>query len=195
MDDKMYLSPGALHELQQRIADYEDEAAYKKLFFHFFLPLKSFSFTIIKSKELAEEIVSDVLIEIWAKRKQLTAIDDLKMYLYVSVRNASLRKLQQGKKRMALSLDDVNVEFASSFENAETILLTHELSKTIEAAIQQLPQRCKLIFKLAKEDRLKYKEIALLLNISVKTIDHQVSIALKKIAEVLHISLKKPSSQ
>ena len=195
MDDKMHLSPGALHELQQRIADYEDEAAYKKLFFHFFLPLKSFSFTIIKSKELAEEIVSDVLIEIWAKRKQLTAIDDLKMYLYVSVRNASLRKLQQGKKRMALSLDDVNVEFASSFENAETILLTHELSKTIDAAIQQLPQRCKLIFKLAKEDRLKYKEIALLLNISVKTIDHQVSIALKKIAEVLHISLKKPSSQ
>lgn len=195
MDDKMYLSPGALHELQQRIADYEDEAAYKKLFFHFFLPLKSFSFTIIKSKELAEEIVSDVLIEIWAKRKQLTAIDDLKMYLYVSVRNASLRKLQQGKKRMALSLDDVNVEFASSFENAETILLTHELSKTIDAAIQQLPQRCKLIFKLAKEDRLKYKEIALLLNISVKTIDHQVSIALKKIAEVLHIALKKPSSQ
>ena len=191
----MHLSPGALHELQQRIADYEDEAAYKKLFFHFFLPLKSFSFTIIKSKELAEEIVSDVLIEIWAKRKQLTAIDDLKMYLYVSVRNASLRKLQQGKKRMALSLDDVNVEFASSFENAETILLTHELSKTIDAAIQQLPQRCKLIFKLAKEDRLKYKEIALLLNISVKTIDHQVSIALKKIAEVLHISLKKPSSQ
>ena len=195
MEDKMYLSPGALHELQQRIADYEDEAAYKKLFFHFFLPLKSFSFTIIKSKELAEEIVSDVLIEIWAKRKQLTSIDDLKMYLYVSVRNASLRKLQQGKKRMALSLDDVNVEFASSFENAETILLTHELSKTIDAAIQQLPQRCKLIFKLAKEDRLKYKEIALLLNISVKTIDHQVSIALKKIAEVLHISLKKPSSQ
>ena len=195
MDDKMHLSPGALHELQQRIADYEDEAAYKKLFFHFFLPLKSFSFTIIKSKELAEEIVSDVLIEIWAKRKQLTAIDDLKMYLYVSVRNASLRKLQQGKKRMALSLDDVNVEFASSFENAETILLTHELSKTIDAAVQQLPQRCKLIFKLAKEDRLKYKEIALLLNISVKTIDHQVSIALKKIAEVLHISLKKPSSQ
>lgn len=191
----MYLSPGALHELQQRIADYEDEAAYKKLFFHFFLPLKSFSFTIIKSKELAEEIVSDILIEIWAKRKQLTAIDDLKMYLYVSVRNASLRKLQQGKKRMALSLDDVNVEFASSFENAETILLTHELSKTIDAAIQQLPQRCKLIFKLAKEDRLKYKEIALLLNISVKTIDHQVSIALKKIAEVLHIALKKPSSQ
>lgn len=190
----MPLNSIALQDLQQRIADYEDEVSYKKLFFHFFLPLKSFSFSIIKSKELAEEIVSDILIEIWAKRKQLTEIEDLKMYLYVSVRNASLRKLQQTKKTMFLSLDEVRVEFASPDENAETILLTQELSEKIDTAIQQLPQRCKLIFKLAKEDRLKYKEIAVLLNISVKTIDHQVSIALKKIAETLHISLKKPSS-
>ena len=194
MDDKMFLNSFALLELQQRIADYEDEVSYKKLFFHFFLPLKSFSFSIVKSKELAEEIVSDVLIEIWAKRKQLTEIGDLKMYLYVSVRNASLRKLQQTKKSVVLSLDEVNVEFASAYENAETILLTQELSGKIDTAIQQLPQRCKLIFKLAKEDRLKYKEIGILLNISVKTIDHQVSIALKKIADVLDISLKKPSS-
>ncbi len=194
MDENMPFNSIALHDLQQRIADYEDEVSYKKLFFHFFLPLKSFSFSIIKSKELAEEIVSDVLIEIWAKRKQLAEIADLKMYLYVSVRNASLRKLQQSKKAMFLSIDDVSVEFASPDDNAETILLTQELSEKIDTAVQQLPQRCKLIFKLAKEDRLKYKEIALLLNISVKTIDQQISIALKKIAETLHISLKNPSS-
>ncbi len=195
MNEKTSLNSLALKELQQRIADYEDEVSYKKLFFHFFLPLKSFSFSIIKSKELAEEIVSDILIEIWAKRKQLTEIEDLKMYLYVSVRNASLRKSRQTKKSMVFSLDEVNVEFTSTYENAESILLTRELAEKIDEAIQQLPQRCKLIFKLAKEDRLKYKEIAVLLNISVKTIDHQVSIALKRIAEVLRISLKKPSSQ
>lgn len=195
MNENTSLNSLALKELQQRIADYEDEVSYKKLFFHFFLPLKSFSFSIIKSKELAEEIVSDILIEIWAKRKQLTEIEDLKMYLYVSVRNASLRKSRQTKKSMVFSLDEVNVEFTSTYENAESILLTRELAEKIDEAIQQLPQRCKLIFKLAKEDRLKYKEIAVLLNISVKTIDHQVSIALKRIAEVLRISLKRPSSQ
>lgn len=195
MDEKLYLNSHELQELQQRIADYEDEASYKKLFFFFFLPLKSFSFSIIKSKELAEEIVSDMLIEIWAKRKRLAEIEDLKMYLYVSVRNASLRKLQQNKKAIIFSLDEVHVEFTSAYENAETMLLTQELAEKIDMAIQQLPMRCKLIFKLAKEDRLKYKEIAVLLNISVKTIDHQVSIAMKKIAEVLHISLKRPSSK
>ncbi|MEJ7589861.1 MAG: sigma factor, partial [Ferruginibacter sp.] len=128
MEEKLSLNLVVLQELQQRIADYEDEVSYKKLFFHFFLPLKSFSFSILKSKELAEEVVSDVLIEIWAKRKQLAEIEDLKMYLYVSVRNASLRKLRQAEKSTVLSLDEVNVEFASAYENAETILLTHELS-------------------------------------------------------------------
>lgn len=181
-------------ELQQRIAEYDDEVSYKKLFFLFFLPLKSFSFSIVKSKELAEEIVSDILIDLWAKRKHLENIQDLKMYLYVSVRNASLRKLQQGRRSVVLSLDEVQVEFASADANGEGILLSRELSEKIEVAIEQLPQRCKLIFKLAKEDQLKYKEIAALLNISIKTIDHQVAIALKKIAEVLKVSLKKPSS-
>jgi len=195
MDEKLYISPSALKELQQHIADYEDQSSYKKIFFHFFLPLKSFSFSIIKSKELAEEMVSDVLIEIWAKRKLLAKIEDLKMYLYVSVRNASLRKLKQTQKSKMISLDGVQVEFASASENGETILLTQELSEKNDEAILHLPQRCKLIFKLAKEDRLKYKEIALLLNVSVKTIDQQVSIALKKIAEVLYISLKKPTAK
>jgi RNA polymerase sigma-70 factor (family 1) len=194
MNKKGYLNSCAIHELQQRIAEYDDEVSYKQLFFHFFLPLKSFSFSIVKSKELAEEIVSDMLIELWAKRSHLIKIEDLKMYLYVGVRNASLRKVQQGRKSVVLSLDEVQVEFATPDENGESLLLSRELSAKIDAAIEQLPQRCKLIFKLAKEDRLKYKEIAELLNISVKTIDNQVAIALRKISEVLHISLKKPSS-
>ena len=194
MDKETPQNATVLHELQQRIAEYDDEVSYKKLFFLFFMPLKSFAFSIVKSRELSEEIVSDILIDVWAKRKNLTKIEDLKMYLYVSVRNASLRKLQQSRRLAVLSLDEVQVEFATPDENAESLLLSRELSDKIHTAIEQLPQRCKLIFKLAKEDQLKYKEIAVLLNISVKTIDSQVAIALKKISEVLHISLRKPSS-
>jgi len=194
MNGKISFDSNYIAELQQRIAEYEDEVAYKKLFFHFFLPLKSFSFSLIKSKETAEEIVSDIFLDIWIKRKQLCAIEDLKMYLYTAVRNNSLRKLQQNKKATFFSLDEVQVEFASPDENAESILLTQELSHKIDLAIDKLPQRCKLIFKLAKEDKLKYKEIAALLHVSIKTIDSQVATALKKIASVLNITVKKPSS-
>lgn len=193
MKKKLPLTAQEIHELQNRIADYDDVAAYKKLFFHFFLPLKSFSFSILKTKEIAEEVVSDVLIEIWARRKQLPEIEDLKMYLYVSVRNASLRKLQQTQKTTVLSLDELEVEFASADPDAEASLITGELAKKIELAIDQLPPQCKIIFKLAKEDKLKYKEIAVLLNISVKTIDNQLSTALKKIASVLNTPVNKPS--
>ncbi len=180
-----------IHELQQRIAEYEDTVAYKKLFFLFFLPLKNFSYAILKSKESAEEVVSDVFIEIWARRKQLLEIQDLKMYIYISVRNASLRHLQQTKKTKTLSLDDVAVTFASADLDAVDTIISKELVHKIELAIEQLPPQCKIIFKLAKEDKLKYKEIAQLLSISIKTIDNQLSTALKKIASVLNLPIKK----
>ncbi|WP_462222843.1 RNA polymerase sigma-70 factor [Ferruginibacter sp.] len=189
------LNNTSVHELQQRIAEYEDVASYKKLFFHFFQPLKSFSYSITKSKETAEEVVSDIYIEIWARRKQLQEIEDLKMYLYISVRNASLRRLKQTQKTSVLSLDDLEVEFASNDPDAENNIITNELAEKIERAIESLPQQCKIIFKLAKQDKLKYKEIAQLLNISVKTIDNQLSTALKKIASVLNLPAKKTASK
>lgn len=190
MSNKKIPDAKTVAELQHRIAEFDDAVAYKSLFFHFFLPLKSFSYAILKSGESAEEVVSDVFMEIWARRKKLPEIDNLQVYMYVSVRNASLRKLRQAKKIATLPLDDLNVEFASPDPDAVSNLVTTELSDKITAAINQLPQQCKIIFKLAKEDKLKYKEIAQTLNISVKTIDNQLAIALKKIASVLHVPLK-----
>ena len=84
---------------------------------------------------------------------------------------------------------------ASVAPNADTTMMSAELIKKIEIAIDQLPPQCKIIFKLAKEDRLKYKEIAQLLAISVKTIDNQLSTALKKITSVLNLPVKKPSAK
>ena len=191
MTQRAPLTSSDVHELQLRIADYEDMSAYNKLFFHFYTPLKNFSNSILRSTQLAEEVVSDIFIEIWAKRKQLLEIEDLKMYLYVSVRNTSLRRLQQARKTSVLSLDDLQVEFATADINAENSLISNELNQKIEGAIESLPPQCKIIFKLAKQDNMKYKEIAQLLNISVKTIDNQLATALKKIATVLENPVKK----
>ena len=185
------INPHIIQELQQRIAEYEDAAAYKKLFLLFFLPLKSFSYSILKSNEYAEEVVSDVFVEVWARRKQLMEIENLKMYLYISVRNASLRQLQKIKKTKILSLDNLQVTFASADLNAVDSIISKELVTKIEFAIEQLPPQCKIIYKLAKEDKLKYKDIGELLSISVKTIDNQIATALKKIASVLNLSIKK----
>ena len=78
--------------------------------------------------------------------------------------------------------------------NPEQLLITSEAVKKINIEIQKLPPKCRLIFKLVKEDRLRYNEIARLLNISVKTIDNQMAIALKKISSAINFNLKKSHS-
>lgn len=183
-----------ISELQHQIALYEDKEAYKKLFYTLFTPLQNFAYSIIKSRPAAEDIVSDVFITVWEKRQNILEIENLKLYLFVSVKNAALRKLQQekkGKRQMSvLSLDDLQVEFISDYSTPEEMLQSSETEKIIYRAVQQLPPRCKLIFKLAKEDHLKYKEISSLLDISIKTIDTQLAIALKKIGFSLYNEIR-----
>ena len=70
------------------------------------------------------------------------------------------------------------------------MMITSEVINRINTAIAMLPPRCKLIFKLVKEDGLRYNDIAELLNISVKTIDNQMVIAVKKIGKAINFDLK-----
>lgn len=180
-----------IKDLQRRIAVYEDEAAYKELFKALFNSLTRFSTGIVQSKETAEEIVSDVFIKIWNDRARLNEIEDLQLYMFIATKNNSLRKLKQQNKNAILSLEDINVEMDSLYQNPEDKIMSNEMLKSIENAIEHLPNRARLIFKLAKEDKMRYKEIAALLNISVKTVDHQLAISLKKIAVIVGATLKK----
>jgi RNA polymerase sigma-70 factor (family 1) len=185
------ISHTRIADLQRRIAVYEDESAYKELFFLLFNSLVRFATGFVQSKETAEEIVSDIFITVWNERSKLEEIKDLRVYLFVAVKNNSLRKLKQEQKRTIVSLDDLSVEMDSAYPNPEDQTLSAESVKRIESAINHLPNRARLIFKLAKEDKLKYKDIAELLQISVKTIDHQLAISLKKIAAALNFSSQK----
>ncbi len=180
-----------IKELQRRIALYDDEAAYRELFMIFYKPLLRFGHSFVRSHEVAEEIVSDVFIHIWERRQQLEEIDNLKVYLYVSTRNLSLKYLLKHRKQSTITIDELSVEPESRQANPEELLLTAEMLSRIEQAIAGLPPRCKLIFNLIKNDGLRYKEIAEILNISVKTIDNQLAIALSKIAKTLNINIKK----
>jgi len=178
-------------ELQYQIASYEDETAYKKLFFCVFPSLQNHAYAILQSRQLAEEVVSDVLIEIWKRRATLLEIENLRLYLFVSVRNGALKKLQQEKKTFRYQpIHELKVELISEYIQPDETLQLSETAQQLKEAIQQLPPQCKLIYKLAKEDQLKYREIASILQISVKTIDHQLAIALRKLAERLSISRK-----
>ena len=183
------LTQPEIKELQRRLSMYDDESAYKDLFIAFFKPLEQFAFSFIRSKELAEEIVSDVFIKIWQKRSELEAIGNLKVYLYVSIKNTALTYLLKQHRQVAVSIDELTIELESFSRNPEEQLLSAEVIRQVNEVIQNLPPRCKIIFKFIKEDGLRYKEVAEILNISVKTIDNQLSIALRKISKVVSIDL------
>lgn len=182
-----------IKELQRKIAVEGSQHAFGQLYMAFMPNLLQFAQSIIKSRELAEEIVSDVFIKIWQNRIGLADIENFRMYLYKSVKNTSFNYLSRHFRKNTVSLDEMSLTISTLTYNPEQLMITSEVVNKINNTIKLLPPRCKLIFKLVKEDGLKYTEIAQLLNISVKTIDSQMSIAVKKIGNAINFDLKKES--
>ncbi|MBS1665323.1 MAG: RNA polymerase sigma-70 factor [Bacteroidetes bacterium] len=185
------MTASSIKYLQTRIARFDDQKAYKELFTSLYSSLFLFAKSMVKSKEPAEEIVSDVFIKIWEKRKDLEKIDNLKVYLYVSVRNTALNYLNLQKRSVTNPIEEFQAEFTSIYFDPEQLMITADMLALIKKSIDQLPPKCKIIFKLVKEDGLKYREVAEILNISVKTVENQLAIALQKIGNTVRFDVDK----
>src|SRR4051812_17330613 len=170
-----------IDDLVKKIATGDDYSAYKQLFQFYYDRLFQFAYSIIHSKESAEEIVSDVFLKIWVKRRSLLKIHNKHLYLYICTKNNAINYLGKEKKERNFSIDQCQVQFKSIYFDPEQLLITAEMLKRIQLAINELPAKCKLVFKLIKEDGLRYKEVAELLGISVKTVENQMSVALRKL--------------
>ncbi|HZH63632.1 MAG TPA: RNA polymerase sigma-70 factor [Flavisolibacter sp.] len=174
-----------LKDLICKVALTSDTQAYKKLFLFYYPRLLSFSYGFTHCKEASEEVVSDVFIKIWSNRSTLLRVSNFHLYIYVSTKNLSLNCVQKQKRDKTFSLDDVHTEFKSIYYDPEQLMISAEMFKRICLAIQSLPPRCRLIFKLIKEDGLSYKEVAELLHLSSKTIENQMTIALRKLGDAV----------
>jgi RNA polymerase sigma-70 factor (ECF subfamily) len=189
MEEKRIIS-----ELQQKIALYEDMQAYRALYELLSERLFWFVYSLVKSREVAEEIVSDVFIKLWKMRNALLSVDNLQVFLYVIAKNFSLNYLTKEYKYPRVSLEEIQVESASAI-NPEELYISTETAGKIREAIENLPSQCKLIFRMVREDGLKHKEVAAILQISELTVRNQLVIAVRKITEAIqphipHTSLK-----
>jgi RNA polymerase sigma-70 factor (family 1) len=185
-------SPEKIRLLQQAVACFDDTQAYKQLFLLFHSSLVQFSTSITASKQEAEEIVSDVFMKVWQKRHALDKVDNFSFYLFTAVKNRSLNKFQH-KNRQQIDIDDMPIELKSFYHDPEQSLISAETIREIQKIIKELPPRCRLIFKLVKEDGFKYKEVAELLHLSVKTIENQMTLAFKKIGSSIDQRLHLPA--
>lgn len=180
----------AIRGLQERIALYEDMKAYNTLYDLLFDGLYRLSCSLVKSSEVAEEIVSDVFIKLWQIRGKLIEIENLQVYLYAIARNFSLNYLTRNYKNITVSLDAINIEAMVHIEFPADMAISSEKVNMIRMVIQQLPPQCKQVFQLVKEEGLSYKEVAAILGISPHTVRNQIAIAVKKIGEILPAHLQ-----
>lgn len=179
-----------LNTIQHKLS-LNDESALAELYHYYYKRLIQFAKSIVHTNELAEEIVEDVFIKLWCNRISICDIRNLNVYLYTAVKNTSLNTLSQKAKQLLSSpFDFLNIELENELNNPDDLMITAEMMQKMHRVIDGLPPRCKMIFKLVREDSLKYKEVAEILRISVNTVDAQMAIAVKKICTALQI--KKP---
>lgn len=175
----------SIQEISRRIQVDEDVAAFNALYKQYMLKLLAFAHSFLDDREPAEEIVNDVFIKIWTGRKNLDQIKNLQVYLYVAVKNACLNQLRSvSNKRNNEEKLKAAYYFNLSVDPSE-LLISKDLAMQVSQAVNELPVRCKLIFKMVKEDDLSSKEVAVILGLSNKTVFAQLSIALKRIDQAL----------
>ena len=183
-----------IKRLLSAIALNNDQASYKELFILLHSRLKQFAYSLLKSSEEAEELVSDVFIRIWEKREQLPIIESPLLYFYTTTKNLALNRLTKQKRLQNQSPEEWLVQLNSIYFDPEQLMMTEEMVRQIRQAVNNLPPRCRLIFKLVKEDGLKYREVAELLQLSIKTIEAQMAIALRRLGKCMQLEIKSLST-
>ncbi len=177
-------------ELFERIK-LRDKSAFDIFFRRYYTLLCRFSFAMCLSHEDAEESVQEMFVNLWEKAPQIEIGTSIKAYLYASTRNYTLNAIK--KQQTEQHYLNKYSEYKKGYEQEDEIS-SLEIAKLIQSGVETLPEKCREIFILCKQEGLTYEEIATYLDVSKKTVDNQMGIALRKLRDYLQPKLKKISA-
>lgn len=154
--------------------------AFEKLYNRFWDRLYLAAYNIIRDKQVCEDIVQEIFCQLWMRRSSL-AIKNLEAYLFTAVRFQVFRCINDKKCRnnFVMELSTLPADFFNSQRSNK------EIEEALKSGIEKLPEKCGEIFHLSRQEHLSNKEIALRLNISIKTVENQITIAIKKMRKHL----------
>jgi len=162
----------------------DTEQNFEQLFHQYYEPLCRFALSLVDSIEMAEEVVSDVFVKIWKNQENLAIKTSLRAYLFISVRNQSIDYLRKAVRQRTQPAE-ICSSFPSNYDSPEERTISSELEVFIEAAIDALPPQGRKIFRLSRDNGMKYHEIAAYLHISIKTVETHMGRSLKFLRERL----------
>lgn len=158
-----------------------DEDALNQLFEEFYSSLCFFCNRYVSDMDVARSLVQQVFVDLWIKRYKINITDNIKSYLYSSVKNKSVDYLRQQKNKTQIT-NEVEDSRKIPFKD---LVREEEVSNRINKSIEVLPEKCREIFILCRFEGLKYQQTADKLGISIKTVEMQMSIALKRLRKDL----------
>ena len=161
-----------------------DKQSFEELFRTYFTHLCSFAQKYVQDIDEAKDIVHQVFIGLWQKRNDVDTDTSLKSYLFTGVHNRCLNYIRDRKKLVQFDAPLHESEM-SNYLQSNDHLESSETESRINRALDDLPEKCREIFLMNRFEQLKYREIAEKLNISVKTVETQMSRALKVLREKL----------
>ena len=170
-----------IESILKRISEADDEKALKELFNIFYGKLIEVAKFFVYDQFTAQDVVSEVFIKIWKNRSNLTSVKNINTYLYVAVKRQALNAIRNNKQKNLYSIEDQDTNVYIETTNPEKILLSKEFAEVLNTAVHSLPSKCRLIYSLVKDDGMKYKEVADVMDISIKTVEMHVGKALKRI--------------
>jgi RNA polymerase sigma-70 factor (ECF subfamily) len=169
-------------ELLERIKQGEQEA-FDAMFRRYYAPLVGVAQGMLRQRAVAEEIVQDVMFELWRRRKKLVIGESLRAYLFQSARNRALNHIRH--ERVERLAEPRAREESSRPATAINQLVESELDAAVREAVGALPPPCREVFELSRTSGLRYAEIARVLGISVKTVEARMGRALRGLRERL----------
>jgi RNA polymerase sigma-70 factor (ECF subfamily) len=164
---------------------YGDQTAFELLFHYYYPGLVLFSTQFTADRSEAEEIVQDFFVRFWQRHEQVSLTDSLKSYFFLSVKNSSLnflkhKKVEEKYIRKMTEMADRHLAYDPD------LYVDSELQEKVKQAIELLPEKCREVFVMSRIRGMRNDDIATELNISKRTVETQISKALK----VLRVELK-----
>lgn len=163
----------------------DDETAFKLLYDNYWEQLFISAYNLLKKKEICEDILQEIFINIWNNRKNLEIRTSLKGYLHTCVFHKVYDYFRKNKNVFNEEFFE-NIDSRVQNSNPESKLIYKELVNQINATVELLPEKCQEVYKLSREKQLSHKEIAQHLNTSTKNVEAHITKALKLIKSSIY---------
>ncbi|MEQ6120897.1 RNA polymerase sigma-70 factor [Reichenbachiella sp. MALMAid0571] len=155
-----------------------DGGAFENIYNEFWESLYAIAYNRLKSREAVEEILQEIFTDLWNRRESLSITSSLPAYLHAALKYKILNYIHSQKLRLNFSQD--HPEYIYSRDNStQEVLAFEELYELLEMGLEKLPAKCRLVFRMSRQEQKSSKEIAAELNVSHRTVQTHIHQAIK----------------